>query len=193
MSIVEFLKSNHIISASREIIFYGGSFNPWHKGHAECLNLCRKVNNNDPIVIIPDHNPHKKLIAIEQRSNPLEIITEHIQSSNNVFLFSSFYKDEKQNPTFKWIRDIKNYEKRQRVSLLIGFDSFEKIHTWNESHELINNLTTLYIASRNDDENIKTEQTHKLKSINPELKLQFLGNHSFENLSSTKLRASDKS
>ena len=38
------------------VTFFGGSFNPWHRGHRECLNLCAE----DEIMVVPDCNPWKK-------------------------------------------------------------------------------------------------------------------------------------
>ena len=49
-------KGRALTSGSTDrITFFGGSFNPWHKGHGACLELCPEKN----IIVIPDTNPFK--------------------------------------------------------------------------------------------------------------------------------------
>ena len=43
------------INWSSPVVFFGGSFNPWHDGRQACLDLCPNKN----IVIVPDTNPWK--------------------------------------------------------------------------------------------------------------------------------------
>ena len=50
-----------------EIVFYPGTFYPWHLGHRACLDLCPSKN----IVIVPDFNPLKEG---EQRQRPWKLV-----------------------------------------------------------------------------------------------------------------------
>lgn len=180
---IEFLKKNNL-DQSEEIIFYGGTFNPWHKGHLECL---KKAPTDNPSVVIIDNNPQKDL---EKRQLDIETIKSEISSlgRSNIFIDTTQMNKKIPNPTSHWVKDLKDSKPGLRISLLMGFDSFSSIDTWIDVEELLNNLHCLYIVSRNDDSIVTDQQVKNLASIAPNLKLNFLGHHDYEHLSSTDLR-----
>lgn len=184
MCLIDFIQKNKLLKQNKEILFYGGSFNPWHDGHRACLDLAPK---DIPIIVLPDHNPHKKhssaknldLIALEQ---------ELKKKRKNIFLFKNFYLAHQPNPTINWIRKLATSFPTKSLSLLIGFDNFIKLPTWKSSNELLRTLSALYIVSRQDDEQAKKEMIATYQKLRPQLKVHFLGHHSFENISSSNIR-----
>lgn len=186
MKITEFILSESDLLLEDELIFFGGSFNPWHEGHSSCIELC---STEKPIIIIPDHNPFKNINEFsEKRTTIGEIKIKLSHFKQKTFLYESFFKMNIKNPTNIWIKEIKNKFPLKKLALLVGFDTFAHIHTWIDANDLLNNLDSLYIASRLDNEKVKDFQTLNLKKINPQLNLYFLGHHEYENLSSTKIR-----
>lgn len=178
----DFIKNTELKN-EEEFVFFGGSFNPWHAGHSSCIEL---MPSEKKIIVIPDHSPFKE---ITQKISTIEDIQVEINKlPQTTFLFDGFYKANKKNPTFYWMKELHDSFPEKKLSLLIGFDSFISIHKWTEANKLISLLDTLYIAGRLDDESIKQEQIHYLQKINPTLKLHFLGGHPHENLSSTIIR-----
>lgn len=45
-----------------EVVFFGGSFDPWHEGHASCINLLPRELK---LIVAPDRNPQKPLKEIK--------------------------------------------------------------------------------------------------------------------------------
>lgn len=188
MNITNFILTNPILKDAPEIIFYGGSFNPWHQGHSSCVHMSP---SDIPLIVIPDHNPQK---AISNSKGSEQLILELMNKvsfrDETAFIYDSFYKLLKSNPTHIWINDLKEQFPDKKLSLLMGHDSFLTIHNWIRSHELLNNLTNIYIVSRLDVEQEKEDQKQVLYQIAKNLNIIFLGHHEFEELSSTKLRKS---
>lgn len=183
--LITFIKKKHLDKKSREIIFYGGSFNPWHEGHMACLKLAPKDIN---IIIIPDINPLKNLDGVK-KENPIDKIKNAIaQLEQNCFVFEDFYHQNKPNPTAHWIQDLKQSDLNQNYSLLIGYDSFISIEKWINAEHLLNALSTLYIVDRQNNEKTFKKQQESLSKNFPKLKLVLLGKHPFESLSSTQIR-----
>ena len=71
MSLIQFINKNLSSYIEDEIIFFGGSFNPWHKGHTECIKL---LPQGIPIVILPDNNPFKQNHQNKERMTSLSTI-----------------------------------------------------------------------------------------------------------------------
>lgn len=184
MKLIDFIKEYNLDSS--EIVFFGGSFHPWHEGHSECIRLLPKNKN---LVVLPDHNPHKKLVESNARLSGIDEIKEELKKiPRETYLFDGFWSLDKVNPTVEWVKDLKGQNTGLKISLLMGFDSFEKIITWNESHILLNSLCTLYVVSRLEAKEQKELVAKKIKEVSPNIKIEFLGNHPFEHLSSTALR-----
>jgi len=183
LSLIEFIK-DHKLELANEIIFFGGSFNPWHEGHSECVRL---LQNDLPLIVIPDHNPYKELV--KDKSFDMEIINQKLSSlRNNVLVFKDFLEKNEKNPTSEWINELKQKMPNLKLSLLIGFDTFNSIEKWISSEQLLRDLHSLYVASRMENKEQRIQQESLIKQINPQIQIDFLGHHSFEELSSTKLR-----
>jgi nicotinate-nucleotide adenylyltransferase len=184
MSICDFLKENSLDTV-KEVVFFGGSFNPWHEGHSSCIELMPK---NIPIVVVPDHNPFKELVKSNNKLTTLKSLDNKLSTfENHTYIFSKFFEMNEKNPTSVWVQEVRNTYPNLKISLLMGYDSFISLDKWINSSELLNNLENIYVASRMDDSEAKTSQIELLKRIS-RVNIIFLGNHDFEHLSSTDIR-----
>ncbi len=189
MSLIKFIKEHKELTEAKEIVFFGGSFHPWHPGHKACVKL---MPTNVALVIAPDHNPYKEFVA--DKKNPTQtIIADISELKGPKFVYDGFLSASEKNPTTRWVLELKKAFPDKGISLLIGFDSFMSIDRWIDGKGLLRTLDGLYVASRLEGSIEKKEQTQRVKKIAPELKIKFLGHHPFEDLSSTKLREAELS
>lgn len=168
-----------------ELVFFGGTFHPWHQGHQACLNLIPK---DKTLLIVPDRNPQKELRELEPVSTLLEISTR-ARLKDNQYLVPTFLLEHKKNPTVEWIEKLKEDFPTLKVSLLMGFDSFSNIKSWIRPEGLLPKIHALYVVSRLEDDEDKRQaldEVHALGLTN--LNVVFLGKHEFESVSSTELR-----
>lgn len=172
------------INNSQEWVIFGGTFNPWHQGHQACLNL---LPEDKTCLIMPDLNPHKEPSEAHPVSTILEI-SNKAKFKKHHFLVPTFLVEGKKNPTVQWVEKMKQNHPEQKISLLMGFDSFAAINTWTRSEDLLNNLFTIYVASRLENQRERELALVKATSSNPKLNVIFLGKHEFEKLSSTEAR-----
>jgi nicotinic acid mononucleotide adenylyltransferase len=170
-----------------EWVFFGGTFNPWHEGHQSCLDL---LAEEKLCLILPDRNPQKELRTSHAVSDILELSSK-AKFNKNQFLVPTFLLLEKKNPTVEWIERLAKQYPEKKLSLLMGFDSFAHLRTWIRADELLKRLYAIYVVSRL--ENVK-ERKEALDFVGDKglTNVQFLGNHPYEDLSSTDFRKKKK-
>jgi nicotinate-nucleotide adenylyltransferase len=169
-----------------EVLFFGGSFNPWHEGHSACLKLAPK---HLPTLVMPDINPFK--MNHDYSENHLESLKRALSLHDDfklLALYTYFFEMKKPNPTHVWIDYVKNQRPDLKLNLLMGFDAFKQIHHWLEAEKLLSDLSAIYVVSRQEDKMSDQEQLGRLKESYPQLMIHFLGHHPFEHVSSTELR-----
>ena len=186
MSLIKYIVENKLENEA-EIIFFGGSFNPWHKGHTNCIKLASKTT----IIIIPDHNPFKEVTDFNEKLTS-ESQLQEIAKEHSAGIYLGFSKENKPNPTYNWIVEVQQKYPKMKLSLLMGFDSFMSIDKWYKSKELLTLLSSIYVASRLDNDEIKNKQIQHLESVAPNLRISFLGSHDQEHLSSTQIRKNEQ-
>lgn len=168
-----------------ELVFFGGTFNPWHQGHQACLNL---IPRDKTLLIVPDRNPQKELRELEPVSTLLEI-SSRARLKDNQYLVPTFLLEHKKNPTVEWVEKLKENFPTLKISLLMGFDSFSSIKTWIRASDLMPKIHALYVVSRLEDDEERRQaldEVHALGLTN--LNVVFLGKHEYESVSSTELR-----
>lgn len=184
MRLSTFIKSVPELEHASEIVFYGGSFNPWHDGHSACVILSPK---EFPLIIIPDHNPQKQII-LNKNLDFSKLTVQLKKLREKIWIYEGFYFDRKFNPTIEWVRDLRNVYPKKNFSLLLGHDSFINLKSWKNANELLNLLSSLYVVSRQDDDEKNIFAQKQYLMINPKLTISQQGHHEFEHLSSTQLR-----
>src|SRR5690606_25345137 len=92
------------------------------------------------------------------------------------------------NPTVGWVLRLKRHRPDLRVHLLIGYDSFKSLDKWTQAEDLVKLLSGLYVVSRLEDDASHERDAAWCVLHNPNIKIQFVGHHPHEAVSSTKLR-----
>ena len=162
----------------KEITFFGGSFNPWHEGHSECLRQCLMHESN--IVIIPDHSPWKENIA----RSPFEQILEISKITHKKhIIYPGFWLSEKRNPTSEWITKVKCEKK----NWLMGDDTFISLMKWHRVDVFLESINRLYVVPRILSPN-DSKLSELIGLLVSKVDLVFLEPHEFQEISSTNLR-----
>ena len=161
----------------QELVFFAGTFDPFHEGHRECLQKCPKQN----IVIIPDFNPWKK-----NQSRTESVLETYLNliSETKLSVFPGFLALEKTNPTADWITKVHV----KRKFLLMGADTFMALEKWKDPDQLLSSLTGLYVLSRKIDHHLIKEQSQLLKNKYQQLSIEFIEDNPYQEMSSTSLR-----
>ncbi len=173
------------IPSGKKITFYPGTFNPWHEGHLNCLELCPEAN----IVVVPDYSPWK---SAGVSKSPWERVCELAKvigksQKTGLSLYPGFTVLSQPHATFDWLDKLQGYE----ISLIIGMDNFTSLSRWSKASELLNFLEKLYVVPRTfeslSDELLK--EAFQFASVTaPSLEVIILPEHSAMDVSSTGLR-----
>lgn len=167
-----------------DVVFFGGTFDPWHAGHEACLNLAAQ---KAPIIVCPDHNPQKN-IRVGAGVQRYLTLMQQIPHLPSVHVYPGFLLKEEANPTVNWVLRVKRNRPDLRVHLLMGFDSFANLSTWNQAGDLMKLLTGIKVVSRGEAEAEHTQGLGWVRAQNERLEVSFLGRHPYENVSSSGLR-----
>jgi len=167
-----------------EVLFFPGSFSPWHKGHSTCLKNAPDM----PTVVIPDHNPWKEIRDTSPWQEVQAIWRDvlSMEKKSPVSLYLGFLSQQKKNPTVTWLPQVP-VEKKW---LLMGEDSFLNIHQWQNIEVLLNSLSGLVVCPRGQkQEEISRQREFIQRRLSGHsLDIKFLPPHPYEHLSSSTLR-----
>jgi nicotinate-nucleotide adenylyltransferase len=178
------MNENKIIKTPEEVVYFGGSFNPFHQGHKACIEL---LPADKFLLICPDRNPQKDRVVSE---NDLQILYQTLKSelTRDFHFYPGFWLQDKKNPTIDWISSVADIQPQLKNSLLIGFDSLRNFHTWVRAKDLASKLHCLYVVSRLETDQEKNDVIEMLKLAGIEVKIVFLGHHDYEDISSSEMR-----
>lgn len=133
------------------ICIFPGTFNPIHSGHLKMAEFAVFKYNFEKIIFIPSYiPPHKntpKKIA-NHRYTMVKIATQ----SNNKFEVSDIeFQNEGKSYTILTVEKIrKQYNIKDKLSILIGTDAFKNIRSWYKVDEL-KNIAHFIVFQRNND------------------------------------------
>ena len=176
------------IDFTKELAFYGGSFNPWHEGHDACLS----VSGAEQIIVVPDSSPWKQGAVFQGCRFQSYLSLANKLKDKHIPVYPGYWGMEDGNPTFKWLSGLKlKVNSNVPLALVMGLDTYQNILTWSQAKELIMLLSKIYVVRRAIDLTDKPEDpTQKIQSHNPKLSVIFSQPHEHEKISSSEIRNS---
>lgn len=173
---------------TKPLTFFGGSFNPLHNGHRECIRQCLEFEKN--LIVVPDYSPWKD----HHFEAPLDEI-KHLELElkshfDHITIYPIFWGSEKRNPTSVW---LSNVHWQAGIHWLMGEDTFDSLLKWFEVDKFFAVIQKIYVCPRLNEAGGHYENHQTTAYINskfPEIEIVWLGHHEYESLSSSKIRSS---
>ena len=147
---------------------YGGTFNPVHKGHYNCLKTVLDSIELDRIIVLPDRlPPHKSsegLVSGKERLNMCELAFKDLEKVS----FSDW--ELKQKGKSYSVITLRHFHKKypdDKLFFIMGSDMLLSFESWYEYKEILR-LATLVCVSRENSvtKQLLEEHARKLTSEN---------------------------
>lgn len=153
----------------KQIFYYGGSFDPFHKGHEGFIKRLIDYDPHKEIWVIPSQNWLKPegLFSIQERINMAELV---LKSYPQVKVLS-WSLTEDTSSTFEVAKKIKSLGYDPIIAL--GEDNLKNIHLWKNSQDLILNFNFILLTRKNYNliNNPPSELSQSL--VNKSIKLNY--------------------
>jgi nicotinate-nucleotide adenylyltransferase len=132
----------------KRIAFYGGSFDPVHKGHLAIAKALTEQFELDDFFFIPAyHAPHKRDKRVTSpfcRYAMLSLVT----NDEAKIKISTIELNAPEKPfTFETQTKLKSEFKNVKIFFVIGADSWAEIDTWREWEKVLT-LTNIIVVTR---------------------------------------------
>lgn len=165
------------ISKNEEVSLYGGSFNPAHEGHRECVRQC----GHYPLILVTDRNPFKSQTKISCEWSRFKYLTEYFKSEQ-CLLYPGFLGSLRPNYTVDWIEGLSG-----KKNLVIGEDNLLGLRRWKDWEKLLSLITRLIVIPR-ERQVLSLDVIKELEALFPDLIIERQNQHEYEHLSSSELR-----
>jgi nicotinate-nucleotide adenylyltransferase len=124
-----------------KIFFYGGTFDPPHKGHKLIVEYC--LDKCDNLILIPNKKSPDKLsnpkATFNQRKEMLKILF-----NNEKIVISEFEaKSTKTNYTYLTINHLKEIYKKSDLTMVIGNDQLVNLKKWKNINYILDEVKIL--------------------------------------------------
>lgn len=131
----------------RSIAFYGGSFDPVHRGHLEIAQKLAGSFGLDEFVFIPAfHAPHKKRkkpTSAFHRFAMLGLATNELRQIK----VSEIELEVPEKPyTVETLERLKNELSGAKIFFVMGADSWEEITTWREWETVLTTVNIIVVT-----------------------------------------------
>ena len=154
----------------KNIILFGGAFDPIHIGHLQMAEIASKELNAD-VIFIP-----AKISVWKKESAPfvdkVEMIRLSIKDTHQEERFSvSDYEGSLKtdiNYSIDTVKHFKQVYPNDKIYLLIGQDQANSFHLWKESEEIAKLAQIVFFRRKTDELNIENVNKYKMVEINKE-------------------------
>jgi nicotinate-nucleotide adenylyltransferase len=139
---------NNETASKPKIAFYGGSFDPVHRGHLAIANRVIGLFELDEFVFVPAfHAPHKKRLAPTPAVDRYAMLALATNNEWNISV-SKIEIDVPHKPyTFETLERLNELLPDANLFFVMGADSWRDIRTWREWEKVLT-LTNHIVVTR---------------------------------------------
>ena len=147
----------------KRIAFYGGSFDPIHKGHLAIAGKLLKLFEFDEFYFIPAlHAPHKKSKQVSSAFCRYAMLALATQNDARIKVSTIELEAPEKPFTIETLTTLKNhYGDSAGIFFVMGADSWNEIDTWRNWEQLLM-LTNFVVVTRPDVEIVTTQITPQI-------------------------------
>ncbi len=175
----------------KNVVIFGGTFNPLHKGHIEIISALSDLEGIDEVLLIPDKiPPHKKcdfLALDEHRLNMCRIIAKRF---SNVSVCDIELKRDGKSYTIDTLKEIRRDNPDFNLSLAIGGDMLVSFDKWKDYKEILALCQIIVLGRGGVDKTLFSEKVEHFKAIGGQI---FVLDNEITEISSTTLRENMRS
>lgn len=137
------------------LCLFAGTFNPIHNAHLAMAEYALDNFGFDKIIFIPAYKPPHKNYDDNMSMHRLEMVKLATQYNPKFEVSDIEFKREGKSYTYLTILEIlKQIQKTDKISFIIGTDAFEKIETWYETDKLKKLIDFIVFIRENDTVNL---------------------------------------
>ena len=142
---------------------FGGTFNPVHNGHVQTLSELVKIIPFEKILVIPNFQPpHRENteVSFEHRYKMTSLAFKDL---NEVIVDDRDKIRGGVSYAIETVEEVINEEKKARVVMIVGSDSFAEIKSWYKWRELLR-LVDFIVMKRPDMPLFKNKEANDMVS-----------------------------
>lgn len=131
----------------RRIAFYGGSFDPVHRGHMEIAKRISEEFRLDEFVFVPAHHaPHKRDYRPASPFHRFAMLTLATAEFQGISV-STIELDSPDRPySIETLTTLKRELPDSEIFFVIGADSWEEISTWKRWQEVLTIVNIIVVT-----------------------------------------------
>ena len=184
----------------KRIAFYGGTFDPVHRGHMDVAAGVTSQFGLDDFVFVPAfHAPHKKRRRPTSAFHRFAMLCEASDSVRGTRV-STVEVDQPDSPfTIETLSRLKVEYTDDRIFFVIGADSWEEIATWREWQRVLTEVDIIVVTRPGYDigfEHVTDEISHKIVDLREgkqeraatKMRSIFITDAAFTDISATEIR-----
>ena len=128
-----------------KLAFFGGSFNPPHKGHKRIIDYCQKTF--DKFLVIPNYNSpdNNKNVSLSynHRVNMLKL------QNKDIIIDDFEIKSNDVNYTYYTIKYLIEKYSEYKIIMVLGEDQFNNLYNWHNVDFILNNVEIICFKREN--------------------------------------------
>ena len=131
----------------KRIAFYGGTFDPVHKGHMDVAAGVTRVFGLDDFVFVPAfHAPHKTRTKPTSAFHRFAMLCEASDAIHGTQVSTIEVEQPEKPYTIETLGRLCEIYPDDRIFFVIGADSWEEITTWREWEEVLTTVDIIVVT-----------------------------------------------
>ena len=131
----------------RRIAFYGGTFDPVHRGHMDVAAGVSRLFRLDDFVFVPAfHAPHKKRSRPTSAFHRFAMLCEASDAIEGTRVSTVEVERPEKPYTIETIERLRTRYPEERIFIVIGADSWEEITTWRSWERVLTEVDVIVVT-----------------------------------------------